>query len=136
MARLVILGIFGLLCAAAAQMRASEGANAQEESDIVQLKGLSKGIGNEEETGEMGKGEGNLVTGRNVTFEISGFSMEREVEDLVPGDEGEEDEEVEEDHGDPNIKEDDDWVEEVIIEGVKRSVLDHCNQKSIKSTTW
>ena len=125
MARLVILGIFGLLCVAAAQMHASEGANAEEESDTVRLKGLAMGIANEEELGDMGKGEGKLVTGRNVTFEISGFSLESEVEDLVPGDdhEGEEDEEVEEDDGELNIKEEG-WVEEVIIEGVKRSVLE------------
>ena len=125
MARQVILAIFGLLCVAAAQMNTSEGANAQEESDIVRLKGLAIGVGNEEEPGDMRKGDGKLVTGRNVTFEISGFSLESEVEDLVPGDdhEGEEDEEVEEDDGELNIKEEG-WVEEVIIEGVKRSVLE------------
>ena len=73
--------------------------------------------------------------GRNVTFEISGFSVEREREELVTGEEheGEDEEEVEEDHGELEIKEED-WAEEAFIEGVKRSVLDHCNLNSIKST--
>ena len=113
-----------------------EVANAEEGSDIVRRKGLAVTFGNEQELGDMGRGKGRLVMGRNVTFEISGFSVQREVEELVTGDEHEigEEEEVEEDHGELEIKEED-WVEEAFIEGVQRSVLDHCNLKSIESTT-
>ena len=136
MARQVIWGIFGLLFVAGAQMHTSGGgevANAEEGSDIVRLKGLAVTFGNEEELGDMGKEQEKLVMGRNVTFEISGFSVERE--ELVTGEEheGEDEEEVEEDHGELEIKEED-WAEEAFIEGVKRSVLDHCNLNSIKST--
>jgi len=125
MARQVIWGIFGLLFVAGAQMHTSGGgevANAEEGSDIVRLKGLAVTFGNEEELGDMGKEQEKLVMGRNVTFEISGFSVEREREELVTGEEheGEDEEEVEEDHGELEIKEED-WAEEAFIEGVKSS---------------
>ena len=122
MARQAIWTILGLLCVqAGAQVHTDEGeaANALEGNDIVRLKDPALGL--EIELGDMGKGEGKLVMGRNVTFDISGFSVEREVEDLVAREEHKK-EEGEENHGVINTNEED-WIEETFIEGVKRFVL-------------
>ena len=112
----------GLLCVqAGAEVHRDEGeaANALEGKDIVRLKDPALGL--EIELGDMGKGEGKLVMGRNVTFDISGFSVEREMEDLVAKEELKK-EEGEENHGVINTNEED-WIEEAFIEGVKRFVL-------------
>ena len=62
----------------------------------------------------------------NLTFELSGFSLERKGEELSEGDddheEGEE-EEFDEDHGAFNSKVKETWIEGAFIEGVQRFVL-------------
>ena len=82
MARLIFLGLLGFV---GAQVHVGEGGrvDAVEGSDIVWLKDPSLGLGNEEELGHLGRREGKPVIGQNVTFDISGFSVENEGEDLV-----------------------------------------------------
>ena len=60
--------------------------------------------------------------GRNMTFDISGFSVGREVENLVSKEDHEGKEDDVEDRGVIFTKEED-WIEGPFIEGVKRCVL-------------
>ena len=121
MARLIFLGLLFFVVGAQVHIGDGEGVDAFEGSDIVRLKDPSLGLANEEELGGVGRREGKLVIGQNMTFDISGFSVENEGEDLVAKEEhGSKEEDVEEHHG---VIEEEDWIEEAFIEGVMRCVL-------------
>ena len=120
MARLAIF----LLLVAGAQVHTSEGEsdNALGGSDIVGLEDPALGLQNEEEPWDARRGEGKLLMGGNVTFDISGFSVGREVGNLVAKEDYDGREDDVEDQGLIVTKEED-WIKGVFIEGVKRFVL-------------
>jgi len=120
MAKLTIL--LGLLFVAGAQVHTGEGEsdNVLEGGDFVWLKDPALGLENEEELGDVVRGEGKPVMGRNVTFDISGFSVGREVENLVAKENHERKEDDVEEEGVIDTKEED-WIEGSFIEGVQRS---------------
>ena len=122
MAKLTIL--LGLLFVAGAQVHTGEGEsdNVLEGGDFVWLKDPALGLENEEELGDVVRGEGKPVMGRNVTFDISGFSVGREVENLVAKENHERKEDDVEEEGVIDTKEED-WIEGSFIEGVQRFVL-------------